>query len=386
MTNETRRGIIYVLILSVLLSPLVEARRLGNGGSRGISRPSYSSGSYSSNSSSRSYSIGRSHSNNNNAIASRRLGGGDNRGLTRPSNESSRSGNQSSINRSRYDSDWTQKNNSIRQRQSNGLGRTIAAGATGTVLGMLAGHSMANANNSNHTAHSKNNMDDQAYIENTSQSINNTDNPVDQKQTNVAPARQSRFSLFWLIIFGLIGFYIYRRLVAKKNQNSISYHNHLNREYYPPKSNQFSYNSSQTNIFGQKLSDAFHHHSTDFNMADGSDSQAFLRFSHQRFNHVQAMNKATNVEEIRPYFTPDMYAAIRSDIMQNQDVAEFYDLHSELIESVKENGMYIASVRFSGMVSDELASEKESFSEVWHFVKPVGSHQEWLIAGIQQDN
>ncbi|MEG1710024.1 MAG: hypothetical protein RR285_15115, partial [Acinetobacter sp.] len=25
------------------------------------------------------------------------------------------------------------------------------------------------------------------------------------------------------------------------------------------------------------------------------------------------------------------------------------------------------------------------FAEVWHFVKPAGSTQDWLVAGIQQE-
>ncbi|MDO4223795.1 MAG: hypothetical protein Q4D05_07205, partial [Acinetobacter sp.] len=27
----------------------------------------------------------------------------------------------------------------------------------------------------------------------------------------------------------------------------------------------------------------------------------------------------------------------------------------------------------------------QPFTEIWHFVKPVGSHEDWLVAGIQQN-
>ena len=43
------------------------------------------------------------------------------------------------------------------------------------------------------------------------------------------------------------------------------------------------------------------------------------------------------------------------------------------------------SVRFTGTVSEDLNSPAQAFAEVWHFTKPAGSNQEWLVAGIQQE-
>ena len=51
-----------------------------------------------------------------------------------------------------------------------------------------------------------------------------------------------------------------------------------------------------------------------------------------------------------------------------------------------ENGQYIASVRFTGTVSEDLNSAPQAFTEIWHFVKPAGSSQDWLVAGIQQES
>ena len=51
-----------------------------------------------------------------------------------------------------------------------------------------------------------------------------------------------------------------------------------------------------------------------------------------------------------------------------------------------ENGQYVVSVRFTGTVSEDLNSLPQPFAEVWHFVKPAGSTQDWLVAGIQQEN
>jgi predicted lipid-binding transport protein (Tim44 family) len=54
-------------------------------------------------------------------------------------------------------------------------------------------------------------------------------------------------------------------------------------------------------------------------------------------------------------------------------------------DSATENGQYVVSVRFTGTVSEDLNSLPQPFTEVWHFVKPAGSSQDWLVAGIQQE-
>lgn len=122
-------------------------------------------------------------------------------------------------------------------------------------------------------------------------------------------------------------------------------------------------------------------------LPDGSEPAAFLRIARQRFNHIQSMNSANNIEEIRRYLTADLYQSMYNDIManQDQDVAEFSNLTAMVADSTTENGQYIISVRFTGMVSEDLNSLPQPFSEVWHFVKPAGSNDDWLVAGIQQD-
>lgn len=98
------------------------------------------------------------------------------------------------------------------------------------------------------------------------------------------------------------------------------------------------------------------------------------------------MNSATNVEEIRRYLSPELFQSMQRDILanQDQDVAEFSNLNAMVAESTTENGQYIVSVRFTGTVSEDLNSLPQPFAEIWHFVKPAGSQQDWVVAGIQQ--
>ena len=71
---------------------------------------------------------------------------------------------------------------------------------------------------------------------------------------------------------------------------------------------------------------------------------------------------------------------------QDQDVAEFSNLNAMVTESTTENNQYVVSVRFTGTVSEDLNSATMPFSEIWHFVKPANSTQDWLVAGIQQES
>ena len=92
------------------------------------------------------------------------------------------------------------------------------------------------------------------------------------------------------------------------------------------------------------------------------------------------------LEEIRRYLTPELFNSMYQDIManQDQDVAEFSNLNAMVADTATENGQYVVSVRFTGTVSEDLNSLPQPFTEIWHFVKPAGSQQDWVVAGIQQ--
>ncbi|MCP5756953.1 hypothetical protein NL335_28250, partial [Klebsiella pneumoniae] len=78
-------------------------------------------------------------------------------------------------------------------------------------------------------------------------------------------------------------------------------------------------------------------------LPDGSEPAAFLRIARQRFNRIQSMNTASNIEEIRRYLTPELYSSMYNDIMENQDqdVAEFSNLNAMVVDSATENGQYV---------------------------------------------
>ena len=55
-----------------------------------------------------------------------------------------------------------------------------------------------------------------------------------------------------------------------------------------------------------------------------------------------------------------------------------------MLDVAAENGKYIVSVRFSGLIRETGDTEPQPFSEVWHLEKPVSGRSGWLVSGIQQ--
>ncbi|WP_373974499.1 Tim44-like domain-containing protein [Chitinibacter sp. SCUT-21] len=119
-------------------------------------------------------------------------------------------------------------------------------------------------------------------------------------------------------------------------------------------------------------------------LPDGTESAAFLRQARASFLHMQALNSPEQAEEMRRYMTPELFAMLKDDIASNDDLAEFPELNLNIIEAVDEGGRMVASVEFSGRVSESLNAPAVPFKEVWHFVRPMQGDPRWLLAGIQQ--
>lgn len=122
-------------------------------------------------------------------------------------------------------------------------------------------------------------------------------------------------------------------------------------------------------------------------MPDGIEIQYFLRQVKGMFLHIQSMNTPENVSEVAKYMTPELYNELQQSIADNDFIADFPQLDCQLLESVAENGNYIASVKFFGKVSDSPDTPVTDFAEIWNFVKPVNEpNARWIVAGIQQPN
>lgn len=119
-------------------------------------------------------------------------------------------------------------------------------------------------------------------------------------------------------------------------------------------------------------------------LPDGTEAPAFLRQARASFQHIQSLNSPDQMEEVRKYLTPELFEALKLEIGNNREIAEFHDLNADLLDSSHEAGHLVASVRFSGRVSESLNAPAVPFAEIWHFMRPSETDPRWVLAGIEQ--
>lgn len=117
------------------------------------------------------------------------------------------------------------------------------------------------------------------------------------------------------------------------------------------------------------------------------DAAAFERIAKMIFIRMQTANDAGDLNDLRTFTTPEMFAAIRLELQeraggpQRTDVVQ---IDAQVLDVAEDTHQQIVSVRFHGLVREEQQSGAEPFDEVWHLVKPKDGSREWAIAGIQQ--
>lgn len=122
---------------------------------------------------------------------------------------------------------------------------------------------------------------------------------------------------------------------------------------------------------------------------EGFDSEGFLRIAKVNFVRLQAANDARNIDDIREFVSPELFAEIKMQMDERGSVAQQTDvvtLNAELLEVTTESGRHIASVHFSGMIREIAGAAAAPFNEVWNLSKPTEGNKGWVIAGIQQLN
>lgn len=118
----------------------------------------------------------------------------------------------------------------------------------------------------------------------------------------------------------------------------------------------------------------------------GFDQEAFERIAKLTFIRMQAANDTADLNDLRQFTTPEMYAAIKLDLQERMDKTQRTDVvhvDAEVIDVVEESERQVVSVRYHGTIREEAHGPVTAFDEVWHLVKPSAGGQ-WAIAGIQQ--
>lgn len=119
----------------------------------------------------------------------------------------------------------------------------------------------------------------------------------------------------------------------------------------------------------------------------GFDAEAFERIAKLIFIRMQAANDKADLDDLRQFATPEMFAVFKLDLQDRKDAQQQTDvvqLAAEVIDFEQEGARQVVSVRFHGLIREETGAPAAPFDEIWHLVKPLDGSREWAIAGIAQ--
>jgi predicted lipid-binding transport protein (Tim44 family) len=123
------------------------------------------------------------------------------------------------------------------------------------------------------------------------------------------------------------------------------------------------------------------------NIPAGFDVDGFVRNAKVNFIRLQAANDAGNLDDIREFTTPEMFAEIkmgmgeRAQARQETDVVQ---VDAEVLDVTEEASRYVVSVRFTGFIREAANAPADPFDEIWHLIKARDGKSGWILAGIQQ--
>ena len=120
------------------------------------------------------------------------------------------------------------------------------------------------------------------------------------------------------------------------------------------------------------------------------DVPGFERQARFAFIRMQAANDARDVNDIRDFTTPEMYAELSLQIQERGTApqkTEIVSLNVAVLEVTSESQRAVASVRYTGEIREEVGGPAEPFDEIWHVSKRLDDAKStWLLAGIQQSS
>jgi predicted lipid-binding transport protein (Tim44 family) len=114
---------------------------------------------------------------------------------------------------------------------------------------------------------------------------------------------------------------------------------------------------------------------------------SFLRSAKTSFIRLQAANDRKDLNDIREYTTPEMFAEISMQLQERDNTPQNTDviaINAQLLEVANEGDWAIASTRFTGQLSENNGAP-ENVDEIWHVQKNLRDDKAvWLLSGIQQ--
>jgi len=119
----------------------------------------------------------------------------------------------------------------------------------------------------------------------------------------------------------------------------------------------------------------------------GFDTVGFVRNAKTYFIRLQAAWDKADINDIREFTTPEMFAELRLQIQERGTAANQTDvvsLDAEVLGVETVGNDYLASVKFFGFIKEDPTASPAQFAEIWNLSKPAAGQGGWVLAGIQQ--
>ena len=117
----------------------------------------------------------------------------------------------------------------------------------------------------------------------------------------------------------------------------------------------------------------------------GMATAEFERLAKMVFIRLQAANDSANLDDLRKFTTPELFASLRLDLQDRgsaKQVTDVVQLDAVVVDTVRENQQDIVTVRYQGLIREEANAPAQPFHELWHLVRPADGSADWAIAGI----
>ncbi len=117
------------------------------------------------------------------------------------------------------------------------------------------------------------------------------------------------------------------------------------------------------------------------------DVTGFVRNAKVYFIRLQAAWDKADINDIREFTTPEMFAEMRLQLQERgtaENHTDVVSLDAEMLGVETLGDDYLASVKFFGFIKEESDASPAQFNEIWNLSKPVSGNGGWILAGIQQ--
>ena len=151
--------------------------------------------------------------------------------------------------------------------------------------------------------------------------------------------------------------------------------------------NGMTFNASPSSMAPLAASSAAAASTASNNLPSGFDAPGFERIAKMIFIRMQAANDSADLNDLRSFTTPEMFASVKLDLQDRGSAAQQTDVvrvDAQVLDVASEATQQLVSVRFHGLIREDKDGVATPFDEVWHLVKPTDGSREWAIAGIQQ--